>query len=237
MINGIGCNIEMWSPLRNRLAALTTIAFDVPGSGESPASRVPLRIKALARLCVQVLDQVGFSDADVFGFSFGGMIAQQLAHDHPSRVRRLILAATTPGIGGVPGRPEAISALLTVRRFYDAEYLVRIAPRVYAGRASRDTAFLAEQHAARAARPPTQFGYLSQFSAMMGWSSLGWLHRLRQPTLVLAGAEDPVTPAGNAGILAAAIPDSRVHILRDGGHLFPLDSAIDVAPLVLDWLK
>ncbi len=86
-----------------------------------------------------LLDRLGYERVDVLGVSFGGMLAQQLAHQAPGRVRRLVLAATgagSPGIGGVPGKPGALIALATPRRYRDAGYFVSEADRLYGGRAS-----------------------------------------------------------------------------------------------------
>lgn len=236
MLNGIGCNIEMWQPLRSRLAGLQTIAFDAPGVGESDVFPRPARMRRLARLVVDLLDELGYEQVDLFGFSFGGMLAQQFAHDHPSRVRRVVLAATTCGVGGVLGTPRAMNVLMTSRRYRDFDYLQRVAPIVYGGRSGSDPTFLADQHRARSARPPSRYGYASQLSATMGWTSARWLYRLRQPILVLAGEVDPVTPAANARIIAAGAPNAQLEIFAGGGHLFPLDSAAEVAPVVLEFL-
>ena len=71
---------------------------------------------------------------------------------------------------------------------------------------------------------------------MSGWSSLPWLHRLPQPTLVVAGEQDPSVPLCNARLLAARIPDARLHVVKGGGHLFLLDEPENVAPTILDFL-
>ena len=66
-------------------------------------------------------------------------------------------------------------------------------------------------------------GYAYQLYAAAGWSSLPWLHRVKQPTLVVAGDDDPSVPVLNARMLAARLPDARLHVIKGGGHLFLLD--------------
>jgi poly(3-hydroxyoctanoate) depolymerase len=78
-------------------------------------------------------------------------------------------------------------------------------------------------------------GYLGQLYAISGWTSLPWLHRLPQPTLVLAGDDDPIVPLANARILVCRIPHAGLHIVR-GGHLFLLERPAGVAALVADFL-
>jgi len=82
---------------------------------------------------------------------------------------------------------------------------------------------LAANAETRLQAPPSALGYAYQLYAVAGWTSLPWLHRLRQPSLVVAGERDPSVPLGNARILAARIPDARLHVVRGGGHLFLLD--------------
>jgi pimeloyl-ACP methyl ester carboxylesterase len=60
--------------------------------------------------------------------------------------------------------------------------------------------------------------------AALGWTSLPWLALLRQPTLVMAGRDDPLVPRANACILARLIPDARL-VVVDDGHLFLITSA------------
>ena len=63
-----------------------------------------------------------------------------------------------------------------------------------------------------------------------------WLRRLRQPTLVLAGDDDPIVPLVNGHILHRLIPGARLHVVPGGGHLFLLEDPADVAALVTDFL-
>jgi len=64
----------------------------------------------------------------------------------------------------------------------------------------------------------------------------GSLRRLPQPTLVLAGDDDPIVPLANGRILNRLIPDSRLHVMPGGGHLFLLERPAETAALVTDFL-
>jgi poly(3-hydroxyoctanoate) depolymerase len=109
------------------------------------------------------------------------------------------------------------------------------AGRVYGGAARRDPDALLHGSLARFERP-TVWGYLGQIYAITGWTSLPWLRTLRQPTLVLAGDDDPIVPLVNARILARYIPNARLHVVRHGGHLFLLESPAEIAALVVGFL-
>ncbi|HYB47726.1 MAG TPA: alpha/beta fold hydrolase, partial [Streptosporangiaceae bacterium] len=72
---------------------------------------------------------------------------------------------------------------------------------------------------------------------LFGWTSLPCLWTIRQPTLVIAGDDDPVTPLVNHRVIAALIPRARLHTVRGGGHLVLLDSADQVGPVIADFLR
>jgi poly(3-hydroxyalkanoate) depolymerase len=236
---GIGGNLEMWTPFEDALDAqvLQTITVDAPGTGGSTAYRFPRRLAGLARTMDRMLGALGYDQVDVLGVSFGGVLAQQLAHQAPGRVRRLVLAATGPGLGGMPGSPRVLLALATPRRYYQPDYFRRIAGRIYGGAARRDPDAMLHGSLARFTHAPSITGYLAQLYAITGWTSLPWLHRLQQPTLVIAGDDDPIVPIVNGRILARLIPAARLHIVPEGGHLFLLEQPAEIAALVTDFLK
>jgi acyl dehydratase len=126
------------------------------------------------------------------------VVAQQLAHQTPHLVGRLVLAATGPGLGGVPGSPAVLWSLATPRRYHQPDYFRRIAGRVYGGMARRDPDALLHGSVGQFVERPSISGYLGQLYAISGWTSLPWLHRLQQPTLVLAGDDDPIVPLVSA---------------------------------------
>ena len=241
LIMGIGGNIEMWQPFERALdgSGIQTIAFDAPGTGESTNWRRPRRMGALARTADHLVGALGYEAVDVLGVSFGGALAQQLVRQFPNRVRRLVLAATAPGlpgIGGVPGHPGAMLTLATPRRYYSPEYFREVAPTLYGGRIRREPELLAEQAHARMARPPSPRGYLAQLYAIWGWTNLPWLPFIDHPTLVMSGDDDPIIPLVNGRILARLMPHARLEVITGGGHLFLLEEAERSAALVREFL-
>jgi poly(3-hydroxyoctanoate) depolymerase len=239
LIMGVGGNIDMWHPLDRELHArgVQTISFDAPGTGESGELDRPRRMPWLARMVEQLLDELGHERVDVLGVSWGGALAQQLARRAPGRVRRLVLAATAPGMpgfGGVPGDLGALKVLLSPRRYRDPEYLTSVAGRIYGGGAFA----LPQEHlAARSGRPPSSRAYRHQIWAVQGWTALPWLCSLEPPTLILAGDDDPLVPVANGHILARLIPRSRLVVVRGGGHLFLLQLAPTMAGVIAEFLS
>jgi poly(3-hydroxyoctanoate) depolymerase len=238
LVTGLGASLELARPFEQELTArgVQTVAFDAPGIGESTAYTLPRRMPGIARTIEAMLDALGYDRVDVLGVSLGGVVAQQLAHQAPRRVRRLVLAATGPGLGGVSGSPRVLLALATPRRYYQPDYYRRIAGRVYGGQARRDPDAVLHGSPARFVERPSVRGYLGQLYAIAGWTSLPWLHRLRQPTLVLAGDDDPIVPLLNGRILARRIPNARLQVVDGGGHLFLLERPAEMAALVTGFL-
>lgn len=111
LLSGLGQPLESWDPFVASLGERRVVRFDAPGVGRSASAMLPASMASLASLAVAVLDVVGIDRADVVGFSLGGAVAQQLAYSFPARVRRLVLVATSCGLGSTPGRWDVTDAL------------------------------------------------------------------------------------------------------------------------------
>jgi poly(3-hydroxyalkanoate) depolymerase len=234
LFNGIGANWQLAKPFLRALTNTAAIIFDVPGIGGSPPPPLPYRPSTLARLAANLIAQLGHSQVDVAGVSWGGGIAQQFAHQHGDVCRKLVLAATSPGAIMVPGKPSAVLKLATPRRYFDRNYMRTIAPEVYGGAFRHDPDLVATH--ARAMSGGTGLGYLLQLLAMTGWTSLPWLWSLRQPTLVLMGRDDPLVPELNGRILVRLIPNARLQTIDDG-HMFMVTRPAETARLIEAFLS
>ena len=239
LINGIGANLELLDPFIEALDnvgghKIGTIRFDVPGIGGSPLPRFPLRFRGLARLICGMLDVLGHPVVDVLGISWGGALAQQFAYQYPSRCRRLILVSTSSGGISVPGKPGVLGKMISPRRYLDPSYMADIAPILY-GDAFRQNPDLTHTYS-QLIKAPHGRGYIMELLAGVGWTSIVWLRRLQQPTLILAGKDDVIVPLINARILARLIPRATLHIFN-GGHLFALTEKEQVATVVNAFLR
>ncbi|HWE25392.1 MAG TPA: poly(3-hydroxyalkanoate) depolymerase [Myxococcales bacterium] len=231
MFNGIGANIELLEPFARQLER-EIVTFDVPGVGHSPLG-TPYRLPGLARLAAQVLEHFGHRRADVLGVSWGGAVAQQFARSEPARCRRLVLCATATGAFMIPGSPAALIKLATPLRYLSTEYAVRVAGDIYGGDFRRDPSLAREVF--RSTRWQSWLGYYLQLAAAAGWTSIHWLHRIEQPTLVMAGVDDPIVPPANARLMCRLIPNAELKML-DCGHLFLLTRAEESARAIDEFL-
>jgi pimeloyl-ACP methyl ester carboxylesterase len=131
----------------------------------------------------------------------------------------------------VPGRWSALSKMINPRRYTDKEFMNQVGGDLYGGR-YRENAALLREHLA----PPTGRGYLWQMLAAAGWTSILWLHRIRQPTLVMMGNDDPIVPPVNGRILTSLLPNARLYTIDDG-HLFLLSRIAEIVPVIRDFLQ
>lgn len=236
LCNGIGASLDLLDPFVDALdPRIEVVSFDVPGVGGSPAPRLPYNFPMLAWFLVKLLEQLGHDRFDVLGISWGGGLAQQVAFQHPRRCRRLVLVSTATGSLMVPAGPRILSKMITPRRYRDPEYARSIAAHLYGGRLRADPELarhLLHDHSRVGSWP----GYFLQLLAGLGWTSLPALPFIRQPTLILAGSDDPIIPLVNARIMARLLPSATLHVYDDG-HLGLVTNADELAPLVADFLR
>jgi poly(3-hydroxyalkanoate) depolymerase len=234
IFNGIGANLELLEGVASALTGIEVIAFDVPGVGGSPLPPRPYRFKSLARLTDRMLDALGYrGPVDALGVSWGGALAQQFARTCAHRCRRLVLAATSAGAIMVPGRWSAMFTLLSPRRYQDPEFMLRVAPTIYGGKVAQQPEVM--MPFVKHMQSPDRRGYLLQQLALVGWTSVPWLWRLRQPTLILAGTRDPLIHVANAKLMHRLIPQSRLQLIDDG-HLFLLTTREVATDTILRFL-
>ncbi|ORV09371.1 poly(3-hydroxyalkanoate) depolymerase [Mycobacterium celatum] len=236
LCNGIGASLEVLDPLVEHLdPGSAVVRFDVPGTGGSPTSVLPYGFPYLAWVLGRVLSKLEIGVVDVLGLSWGGALAQQFAFQNPRRCRRLVLVATGTGALMVPGQPRVLAKMLTPRRFSDPDYAASIAGELYGGTVrthGEDVArlFVRQLHAG------SKMGYLHQLLAGAVWTSLFALPTVRQETLIMAGADDPIIPMVNAHIMNTLLPHSRLH-QHSGGHIDLVHNAAELAPVVDAFLR
>lgn len=236
LINGMGGCLEGWQPVTERLPGRDIIAIDHPGTGLSSPPNHVLTMTQLADFYAEALDTLEVPCADLLSHSFGGTVAQQMAHDYPDRVNSLILAATTPGVGGFAPDPFTLVVAANPLRYQIPVVREMAAPIIYRGRAGRHPDLFRNELAGWIMHRASMLGIGAQIGAFMGWSSLPWLAMIDKPTLVLAGEDDPMVPVANAKLIASIVPGAELHIFDKGGHLFLYDEPDQVVPVIRRFL-
>ncbi len=221
-------NLDNWDPaLVDDLAtARRVIAFDNAGVGGSTGT-TPHDIGQMAHDAIAFITAMGFTRADLLGFSIGSFVAEEIALIRPDLVRRLVLASAAPkGADGIHGwAPEVIGAVGTPETsaeeylgvFFTSSPSSRKAGqealgRMYSRTEDRDT-------------PTTWAVREAQYDAVCTWgipdhAALQRLAAVRQPVFVANGDSDPMIPPRYTHLIAGLLPNATVKIYPDAAHGF-----------------
>jgi 3-oxoadipate enol-lactonase len=227
LLEGMGGDIPGWRRNIPTLAReLRVIAYDFRGNGNSDDPPGPTTMSTYVDDTVALLDALGIDRAHLYGQSFGGMVAQELALTRPERVRTLILGCTDMG-ERTTIRPEGATAPKHEpwRALYAPSF------------PDRHPEHVADDLRVAALQPDHPVGRRRQWEAVQGFDSYDRVPDLRVPTLVLHGTEDRLIPAENGRRLAARIPDAELVLLEGAGHVYHSEQAEAADAVVLDFVR
>jgi len=222
--HSLGSDLHMWDPQMAALEARwRVLRYDTRGHGGSDAPEGAYTLGQLVGDAASLLDALAIAKVHFVGLSMGGMIAQGFALSHPERLDRLALCDTSAFMpsGAQPiiqeridtARKEGLAALVdsTLARWFTADYLRRKGPGVEATRRT----FLSSPVA----------GYIGCTEAMRRLNYLDDLARIRRPTLIVVGADDPGTPVAVSQAIHERIAGSKLVILPSASHLGNIEQA------------
>jgi 3-oxoadipate enol-lactonase len=228
LLAGQASSHRWWNGVRDdfephRLA----VSMDYRGTGDSDKPDVPYSTQGFAEDAVAVLDDLGVEQADVYGTSMGGRVAQWVAARHPHRVRRLVLGCTSPGGTHGVERSEAVRRALAQpdpaanrRALLDLMYSPH-----WLERNSGPYWTLGDPDMPRHARRH----HLLASADHDAWDALP---HILAPTLVLHGGDDELNPVANAELLASRISQARVQVFPGARHAY-FEECRDVASKVV----
>jgi pimeloyl-ACP methyl ester carboxylesterase len=217
-------DVGLSTKLSGKKGATMNEALAAVAQGE-PVNAV-YRLHDMADDTAALLDGLSIKEAHVVGMSMGGMIAQHLAIQHPTRVKTLTAVMTTSGAPGLPGPTAAAMGVLFSPRPVDRERAIEAtvaAEQVLAGPAypvdmARATALATEAYD-RCFYPA---GFVRQFIAVLASGSRRELLRsVTAPTLVLHGDADPLIPVACGIDVAEHVPGAKLHVIEGWGHTLP----------------
>lgn len=239
LLHGLGYGRRGWGPVVHRLAEhFRVVLIDNRGIGQSDAPEGPYTTSEMASDVVAVLDEVRIQRAHVLATSLGGMVAQELACQHPQRVERLVLVASTPGGKEAYPMPERTQRLLVEMNELEPRVLLR---RAVENACHDDTVknrpqLVDQIVASRLMEPQVPVGWRAQAAAGVTYQAEGRLRSIQAPTLVLHGEGDHVVDPRNADLLVEQIPSARQVRLPGTGHLAYWEEPDRFAGEVIDFL-
>lgn len=219
--------------------AFELLAYDQRGLGQSDKPDRPYTMADYADDAAGLMDALGWDEAHVVGVSFGGMVAQELVLRHPGKVKRLVLACTSPGGAGGASFP-----------FHDIEHLkgeARARHMIPISDTRRDAAWAAthpEQYAQFVAmgaaepfadEPGRAMGAHRQLMARKDHDTWDRLPDIACPVLIAAGRYDGIALPETQERMAARIPGAELKWF-EGGHLFMIQDRTAV-PAMVAFLK
>jgi 3-oxoadipate enol-lactonase len=222
--HSLGSSLHMWDPQMAVLEAKhRVLRYDTRGHGASDAPEGAYTLDQLVEDVVALLDALKIEKVNFTGLSMGGMIAQGLALNHPQRVERLVLCDTSAFMPAEAqpivqeridiARKEGAAALVdsTLARWFTPPYLQKKGSEVDMIR----TIFLTS----------TVAGYIGCTEAIRRLNYINELSRIKQPTLIMVGAEDPGTPVAAAQAIHERIAGSRLVVIPSASHLSNIEQA------------
>ncbi|HVK68941.1 MAG TPA: alpha/beta hydrolase [Polyangium sp.] len=235
LLHGLGSSLLDWEmQIPALVERYTVVAVDMRGHGRSGKPPGPYRIATFAADVAQVMRALALGPAHVVGISMGGMIGFQLAVDHPSLVRSLVVVNSAPAF--VPRtlreRLAVVQRIVALRVLGLPGFARKIAEK---NLPRPDQEALRRKLAARLAQND-EAAYRAASHAILGWSVAERIGTIRCPVLVVTGDQD-YTPVAAKEAYAARIPRARVVVVADSRHCTPIDQPEAFNRLLIDFLK
>ena len=233
LTHALGANHTMWDP---NVAALSrdfrVLRYDSRGHGLSEVEPGPYTVERLARDVVELLDALGIARASFCGLSLGGMVGMWLGAHAADRIDRLVLANTSAHLANPGPMNERIAAVRANGMSAVAETMIErwFTPRFR----SAEPAAAERVRKMLLATPPD--GYIAACQAVRDMDMRPVLGRIKAPTLVIAGTQDPATPIDHGRNLRDQIAGSRWVELA-AAHVSNIEAAAEFDAAVLNFLK
>lgn len=237
MAHSLSSDSGVWSEQLAPLLAhgWQVLRLDMRGHGGSDPVPGDYTMRALADDVVLVLDFLGFEQVHFGGVSIGGMIGQQLGIDHGDRLLSLMLCGTSPKAvpGGMPMWEERFAA---IRQAGSVEPLADDTMVRWFTDGFRATRPARVEQIRNTVASTTLDGYIGGAAAIIAFDVLEDLPRVKTPTLVLCGDDDPGTPAEGNRTIARLIPGARYVEMANARHIPMVEHPEAFNGIMMDWL-
>jgi len=244
LIMGLGGSKEAWLLQVPALGRhYQVITFDNRGVDSTRAEAHEFTIEDMAADAIALLDHLGIESAHILGYSLGGLVAQELAIRHPSRVRKLVLASTLAASGESRLVTEGALAALGLDASSTAQgmspgSLEKVMPALVSLAFNRwGFRTLTRLLAGTYSRRLRLDGLAAQLRAPAGANTLERLESIGAKTLVITGTRDRVVDPSASHTLAARIPHAKLVLVEGGSHAFSIEMSRRFNREVLDFLR
>lgn len=220
LINGYSFAMDSWDPtlLETLASNHTVIVFNNRGIGNTTSGTKQFSIEQFANDTTGLLEALDIRKADVLAWSLGGVIAQELVHNQPGSVGKLVLyASTCGGKESVPPSQEVQNALANATGTAE-DRIARVVPLFFPQEWRNENPNYLNYIPKTTETIPNQT-LSKQLEAVANWAgACDGLKNITQPTLVIVGTDDAATPAANSIVMTELIPGSWLVQIKGGGH-------------------
>ena len=231
LLHGLGSSSDDWEPQLTALAPhYRVIAIDQRGSGRSrdlahPAG--PFSVATFAADVAAVIYHLGAAPAHIIGLSMGGVVAFQLALDHPQLVRTMTIINSGPAIVPRTWQEHAmIATRLAVASTLGPKAMAKLlAPKLFPDNEQARATFIE-----RMARNDRR-AYAATQRAIVGFNVVPRIGTISVPTLIVASDHD-YTPVARKQEYARLMPDARVVVVSDSRHALPIEEPRKLQPIL-----
>lgn len=234
--------LDNWDPrvIDGIAAKHRVITFDNRGVGASSGAPAT-SMEEMARDAITFIKALGFDQVDLFGFSMGGMVAQEIVLMAPQLVRRMIITGTGPAGGEGISKVARVTYLDMVRgwlTFQDPKQFLFFTRTPAGIRAGKEFLARLKERSANRDKEITLTALQAQLKALRRWGAKAPadLSKVHQPVLVANGDSDRMVPSQNTRDLARRLPNSELIIYPDSGHGAVFQFHADFVPRVLAFL-
>lgn len=221
LVHGLGSSTEDWEPQVDALSrGFTVVAYDVRGHGRSGKPASAYSVGQFASDAAALIAALDLAPVHVIGLSMGGMIAFQLAADHPALVRSLVI---------VNSGPEMVPRTFRERLgIVQRRLIVRLMGMRKMGEVLAERLLPGAEHAARRVIFADRWArndkgaYLRALSALVGWTVTAKLPGIRQPVLVVTADQD-YTPVAWKQWYTSLMPNATLAVIPESRHMMPIE--------------
>lgn len=240
MTNRFRGTLDDWDPaFIDALARQrTVVTFDSAGIGRSEGE-VPTSIVGIADVAAELAKAVGLGPVDLLGWSLGGLVAQQIALNYPTLVRRLIVAGSSPGgITDGPKQHPKVQQVMGNPVNSEEDFLFLFFPETDTARAAGRAYYARLRQIEERGPPVTAQSFMNQIKAFSSWPGVrDRLGELKIPVLVANGQHDVMIPAYRSYVLAQEVSNGKLVLYPDAGHAFLFQFADEFAAEVVSFLS
>ena len=218
LITGLAGDVNWWNleDIKKYSKHFKTIIFDNRGAGRTDKPNMSYSMNLFASDVLGLMDALDIEKAHILGSSLGGMIAQELAINHPEKVEKLILCSTHCGGSKMIKPSQEVLEMMTSSKQDLIDGIISLCfTEKYINNNPKEISKFKSQISKTRILPKS---YILQLQTVNNFDTYSRLKRIKTPTLIIHGKKDLLVPAANAEILKQEIPNAKKILLDEFAH-------------------